>query len=321
MKLAALCCTFRRPHTLGQLVESFLRQVYPADLRELVILDDAGQYENQTGEGWRLVSIPARFRSLGEKRNACAALASPDVDGFLVADDDDIYLPHWFQATADALSQAEWSRLGLVLLEEGDGLREVESEGLLAHLSSVVLVMLGLAVSALNMLPSDAPGLLLLTGLHLIACGMLGVICLLGKPRWSVQHLFLFDVDAPERRTRRPDWNAFFRWDDSRSAHYCCAVVGRSPCSNQCRGSCCEFAPRRRNKYAMDQVGGCPRIPHSSPLATATLWKSREKRAELTRPPCRSIMLGERIARRCMKLRLAFSNDSANPQRTRGGIG
>lgn len=130
MKLAALCCTFRRPHTLGQLVESFLRQDYPAELRELVILDDAGQYDNQTGDGWCLVSIPTRFRSLGEKRNACAALASPDVDGFLVADDDDIYLPHWFQATADALSQAEWSRPGLVLLEDGDGLREVESEGL-----------------------------------------------------------------------------------------------------------------------------------------------------------------------------------------------
>lgn len=130
MKLAALCCTFRRPHTLGQLIESFLRQDYPAELRELVILDDAGQYENQSGEGWRLVSIPTRFRTLGEKRNACAALASPDVEGFLVADDDDIYLAHWFSAQAEALKQAEWSRPGLVLLEDGDGLREVESEGL-----------------------------------------------------------------------------------------------------------------------------------------------------------------------------------------------
>ena len=63
MKLAAICCTFRRPHTLGQLVESFLRQDYPSELRELVILDDAGQYENQSGIGWRLVSIPTRFRS------------------------------------------------------------------------------------------------------------------------------------------------------------------------------------------------------------------------------------------------------------------
>ena len=73
---------------------------------------------------------PARFRSLGEKRNACTAVASPDVDGFLVADDDDIYLPHWFWATADALANADWSRPGLVLLEDGDGLREAESDGL-----------------------------------------------------------------------------------------------------------------------------------------------------------------------------------------------
>ena len=130
MKLAALCCTFRRPHTLGQLVESFLRQDYPAELRELLILDDAGQYENQSGNGWRLVSIPLRFRSLGEKRNACAALASADVEGFLVADDDDIYLPHWFSVQAEALKRADWSRPGLVLLEDGDALREAESDGL-----------------------------------------------------------------------------------------------------------------------------------------------------------------------------------------------
>ncbi len=130
MKLAALCCTYLRPQTLGQLIESFLRQDYPRELRELVILDDAGQYEDQEGDGWRLVSIPRRFHSLGEKRNACAALASPDAEGFLVADDDDIYLPHWFSATAEALRQAEWSRPSLVLLEHGDGLKEHETGGL-----------------------------------------------------------------------------------------------------------------------------------------------------------------------------------------------
>ncbi|MBX3399553.1 MAG: glycosyltransferase [Gemmataceae bacterium] len=130
MKLAALCCTYRRPHLLGQLIESFLRQDYPRELRELVILDDAGQYGNQTGDGWRLVSIPARFRTLGEKRNACAALASHDVEGFLVADDDDIYLPHWFRTHAEALRRAEWSRPGLVLLEHGSGLKEVDTGGL-----------------------------------------------------------------------------------------------------------------------------------------------------------------------------------------------
>lgn len=130
MKLAALCCTYHRPHMLGQLVESFLRQDYPRELRGLIILDDAGQYQNQEGDGWRLVSIPRRFRSLDEKRNACAALASPDAEGFPVADDDDIYLPHWFRTQTEALRRAEWSRPGLVLLEHGDGLKECETGGL-----------------------------------------------------------------------------------------------------------------------------------------------------------------------------------------------
>ena len=60
-----------------------MRRTTHVTLRELMILDDAGQYENQEGDGWRLISIPSRFRSLGEKRNACAALASPDVEGYL----------------------------------------------------------------------------------------------------------------------------------------------------------------------------------------------------------------------------------------------
>lgn len=130
MKLAALCCTYLRPAGLGQLIECFLRQDYPCELRELIILDDAGQYENQSGDGWRLVSIPNRFNSLGEKRNACAALASADVEGFLIADDDDIYLPHWFRTQAEALKQADWSHPSLVLLEHQEGLREAETGGL-----------------------------------------------------------------------------------------------------------------------------------------------------------------------------------------------
>ena len=57
MKLSALCCTYLRPAGLGQLIECFLRQDYPRELRELIILDDAGQYENQSGDGWRLGSV------------------------------------------------------------------------------------------------------------------------------------------------------------------------------------------------------------------------------------------------------------------------
>lgn len=130
MKLAALCCTYRRPHLLGHLIESFRRQTYPQELRELIILDDAGQFEHQAREGWRIISIPRRFHSLGEKRNACAALASADVAGFLVADDDDVFLPHWFASHAEALRRAEWSRPSLILTEQGGALREHPTGGL-----------------------------------------------------------------------------------------------------------------------------------------------------------------------------------------------
>ncbi len=130
MKLAALCCTYLRPKTLGHLIECFRRQDYPLCDRELIILDDAGQYRNAEGEGWRLVSIPRRFQTLGEKRNACAGLASSDAEGFLVADDDDIYFPHWFSTQAAALRLGQWSRPSRVLVEFGDVLKEIATSGL-----------------------------------------------------------------------------------------------------------------------------------------------------------------------------------------------
>ena len=76
------------------------------------------------------MSIPHRLNSPGEKRNACAALASPDVEGFLIADDDDIHLSHWFRTQAKALQKADWSQSSLVLLEHQEGLREAETGGL-----------------------------------------------------------------------------------------------------------------------------------------------------------------------------------------------
>ena len=66
MKLAAICCTYKRPALLAEAMECFLRQDYPGELRELIVLDDAGQYDNQKGEGWRLDSVPWRFRTLGK---------------------------------------------------------------------------------------------------------------------------------------------------------------------------------------------------------------------------------------------------------------
>ena len=112
MKLAALCVSYKRPDQLAEAVESFLRQDYPAELREMVVLDDAGQYDPTALDGVpgvKLVTTPHRFRTLGEKRNASAALVSPDVDAYAVWDDDDIYLPWHLSAAATALADADYT--------------------------------------------------------------------------------------------------------------------------------------------------------------------------------------------------------------------
>ena len=131
MKIAAVCCTHLRPKCLGYLIKCFLEQDYPPDKRELVILDDVGQYDDREGDGWRLISQSRRYSTLGEKRNAAAQRVAPDVEALAVWDDDDIYLPWAMSASAAALAVAPWSRPGLVLHEQPDGsLRQHETGGL-----------------------------------------------------------------------------------------------------------------------------------------------------------------------------------------------
>ncbi len=133
MKIAAVCCTFLRPGPLGRMIRCFLEQDYPAELRELVVLDDAGQYDDQEGDRWRLVSRDQRYPTLGEKRNAAAALVSPDVEALAVWDDDDVYLPWALSASAAALEKAPWSRPSLVLHEQPDGTFRRHRTGGLFH--------------------------------------------------------------------------------------------------------------------------------------------------------------------------------------------
>lgn len=134
MKIAALCCTYGRPRQLARLLRCFERQTH--EDRLLIVLDDAGQYEPQEGDRWRIVSTRKRFPSLAAKRNACARLAPLDADAFAVWDDDDLYLPWQLSAHAQALQHAEWSRPRLVLhplpWPEGDrwNLRQHETGGL-----------------------------------------------------------------------------------------------------------------------------------------------------------------------------------------------
>ena len=131
MKIAAVCCTYLRPRHLGWLIKCFLEQDYPD--RELVILDDADQYDNQRGDRWELVSVKRRFRSLGEKRNAAIAITSPDATALAVWDDDDLYLPWALSASASALKVAPWSRPSLVLHQRADGKLKQHKTGGLFH--------------------------------------------------------------------------------------------------------------------------------------------------------------------------------------------
>lgn len=113
MKIAAVCITYMRPKQLAYMLWCFEHQDH--EDRELVILDDAGQYENSEGDRWRLVSVAQRYPTLGDKRNAAATLVSDDVEALAVWDDDDLYLSHALGATVAALTLGHVSRPSEVL--------------------------------------------------------------------------------------------------------------------------------------------------------------------------------------------------------------
>jgi len=100
--VSCLCPTYGRPSLLANALACYLAQDYPADRRELIILDDAGQYFPTTQSNWELISLSRRFRSLPEKYNALAGLAKGEI--LVVWEDDDIYLPWHISAHVRALS-------------------------------------------------------------------------------------------------------------------------------------------------------------------------------------------------------------------------
>ncbi len=125
--VSCLCPTFFRPRLLANAIACFLGQDYPADRRELIILDDAGQLQNQTGEGWQLVSIHRRFLSLPEKFNAIAGLAQGKI--LVVWEDDDIYLPHHISSHVSAIGGHLWSKPSKVLSLYTGELQEEDASG------------------------------------------------------------------------------------------------------------------------------------------------------------------------------------------------
>lgn len=127
--ITCLTITFNRPKLLANLIECFNRQAYPISKRELIILDDLGQYPTQPeGEGWKIISVPNRFESLSAKRNALAAMTGNHTDAIAIWDDDDTFLPWTLLSHAWALGQGPVSHPGLVLNETGEGLKIKETK-------------------------------------------------------------------------------------------------------------------------------------------------------------------------------------------------
>jgi glycosyltransferase involved in cell wall biosynthesis len=125
--VSCLCPTYRRPKLLENSIARFLAQDYRADRRELIVLDDAGELQNQTGDGWQIISIPRRFRSLPEKFNALAGLARGEI--LVVWEDDDIYLPHHISSHVNAMEGHLWSKPSKVLSDYTGEIREEDATG------------------------------------------------------------------------------------------------------------------------------------------------------------------------------------------------
>lgn len=125
--VSCLCPTYRRPKLLENSIACFLAQNYPSDRRELIVLDDAGELQNQTGEGWQILSIPRRFRSLPEKFNALAGLARGEI--LVVWEDDDIYLPHHISSHVTAIADHMWSKPSKILSDYTGEVKEEEATG------------------------------------------------------------------------------------------------------------------------------------------------------------------------------------------------
>jgi glycosyltransferase involved in cell wall biosynthesis len=92
--VTCICPTYKRPKFLATAIKCFEMQNYPKDRCEMIILDDAGQYQGDIkGENWRIVTQPERETTLAGKLNKIASMANPETEVLVVWEDDDMILP------------------------------------------------------------------------------------------------------------------------------------------------------------------------------------------------------------------------------------
>lgn len=121
-----LCPTFGRApyklHLLGEKVYWFLKQKYPNNRKELIILSDAN---NQTlyvdsdlvQQNVRVINYPHRFSTLGDKMNALIAFSKGEI--LIVDEDDDISLPNRAMNSALALNSFDYYDPGARWFQSG----------------------------------------------------------------------------------------------------------------------------------------------------------------------------------------------------------
>ena len=111
MLLVGLMPTYGRPaRLLENAIACFEGQTH--EERRLLICDDGGNFQPQTGDRWELVAVPDRFPSLPAKYDAMVGMALhrwPELAGFVVQDDDDVYCPEHYAAHAKILAEHGWS--------------------------------------------------------------------------------------------------------------------------------------------------------------------------------------------------------------------
>ena len=131
MRASAVLPTYNRPPDrqwlVEEAIESFLRQDYPD--KELLVLNDCpAQRLVCDAPGVTVVNLPARFRSVGEKRNAAFALTTGDA--LFCWDDDDISLPWRMSDSIRALADADYYCPSVYWVAEATGLHQDGGAGL-----------------------------------------------------------------------------------------------------------------------------------------------------------------------------------------------
>jgi hypothetical protein len=107
--VSCICPTYNRPpdhqYLIEEAIESFLRQTYPN--KEMIVVNDCPDQELVCdAPGVRVVNVPKRFPTLGEKRNAGHRLARGEL--FAPWDDDDISLPWRLSLLVERLGGAPY---------------------------------------------------------------------------------------------------------------------------------------------------------------------------------------------------------------------